>query len=168
MTQTLYDLTEAEIIVFDLLEDEDLTDEAAKEILRNNLTGTKEAIAGKLLAYAQMIRNKKAEAEICKNEARRLSAKASAAENRVRWMNDAIEHYFDATDQVCAFVGPFKIKLQDNGGKQPLVVEKDAKDLPPIFQKVEPDNEAIRKALEEGVEIEGCYLTPRGKHVRIY
>jgi hypothetical protein len=168
MALSLYDLTESELVVLDLLEDENLTDEQAKEILRDNLTGTKEAIAGKLLAYAQMIRNKKAEAEMCKNEAQRLSAKAKAAENRVRWMNDAIEFYFDATDQVCAFVGPFKIKLQDNGGKQPLVVEKDAKDLPPVFQKIEPDNEAIRKALEDGEDVEGCYLAPRGKHVRVY
>jgi len=41
--------------------------------------------------------------------------------------------------------------------------------LPVMFQKItiEPDNQALRKAIEIGTEIDGVKLLPRGTSLRI-
>ncbi len=165
---TLYQLTddEAQVTqVIDLLDE--VEDEEAIRILRENLNGTQEAIGEKLLAYALMIKNLKAEEIMCRNEARSFQERAQKAERKYRRMQSAVEGYFTLKGIFRAVVGKFVIKLQGNGGLAPLNLPEDPKELPQKYWKIEPDNEAIRADLDKGVVIPGvCYLE-RGKHVRV-
>jgi hypothetical protein len=62
----------------------------------------------------------------------------------------------------------FKLSVAGVGGKQSLEVD-DPSALDPIFVRIvrEPDKDAIRSALDSGIEIAGCRLLPRGTSLRI-
>lgn len=69
--------------------------------------------------------------------------------------------------------GTFKFKVSNNGGKLPLkwTREMKAEELPKAFRKVETkvsvDNEAIRKALDDGKKLDYVAYGERGKHLTI-
>ncbi len=62
----------------------------------------------------------------------------------------------------------FKLSVANNGGKQSLEID-DPSALDPAFQRIvrEPDKDVIRSALDNGIEIAGCRLLPRGTSLRI-
>jgi hypothetical protein len=62
-----------------------------------------------------------------------------------------------------------KASIVKNGGKPPLIISVEPKDLPEDFRKVEykANNEAIRTALEKGDAVPGAELGERGEHLTI-
>ena len=63
----------------------------------------------------------------------------------------------------------FSFNIQKNGGLQPLVIDGHLEDIPGKFlipQPAVPNNEAIRKLLEER-EVDWAHLEPRGESLRI-
>ena len=62
-----------------------------------------------------------------------------------------------------------KASITKNGGKLPIVLTVDPKDLPFDFQrvKIEANSDAIRDALEHGQEVPGAELGERGEHIKI-
>ena len=62
--------------------------------------------------------------------------------------------------------GKFKIKVKGNGGVEPLRITGT---VPDNYKRivVENDTELIRKALEEGKDLDFAHLEPRGKHIEI-
>jgi hypothetical protein len=64
--------------------------------------------------------------------------------------------------------GDVTYKLQNNGGVLPLIVDE-GKQIPQRFTKVtiEKDNDLIRKALDDGEELDFARYGERGKQLRI-
>ena len=65
--------------------------------------------------------------------------------------------------------GLLKAKIQKNGGMLPLILSEAPERLPEAFRRVsyEADNEAIRKALDEGQELDFASYGERGESLRI-
>jgi len=162
---TLYELQEIEYQLYDALEI--VTDEEARQIILDSLTVNNEQIEVKLENYARMIRNKSAEEAMCKAEAKHFSDRAKACGNLVSRLKAGIQMYLASRGLAEHKAGPFRVKVQNNGGVLPLTVPGDPELLPIKYQAIVADTEAIRADLEAGIEIPGCSLGERGQHVRV-
>ena len=109
--------------------------------------------------FGQFLKIQSALAEACKEESRRLAAKARAAESRLAWLK---EHY--------------TIVLRENGLKkvsgnaytisvresEAVAVTAQTEELPELYRRtkttMEPDKATIKEALKGGLHIPGCAL----------
>ena len=122
----------------------------------------------KLDCYAALIR----EFELCskarKEESDRMAALAQADANAARRLKDRLKLFLEVQRETRIDTARYRITLAKNGGALPVDVAVKPEDLP-AYQKrtVVADIDALRKALEAGVEIGGARLKERGTHVRI-
>lgn len=150
---------------------EELYSLATQEQLDEELfNGTLEALTGELevkgAGYVAVINQLDMEAKKAKELSDAFKLKAETRVNAIGRMKDALKIAMDriGTDKIDT--GDFTIKLQKNGGKQPMIVDGE---VPNDFLKViyEPDKEKIRKVLEEGSKLDFAHLEERGKHIVI-
>lgn len=150
---------------------EELYSLATQEQLDEDLfNGTLEALTGELevkgAGYVAVINQLDMEAKKAKELSDTFKLKAETRVNAIGRMKDALKIAMDriGTDKIDT--GDFTIKLQKNGGKQPMIVDGE---VPNDFLKViyEPDKEKIRKVLEEGSKLDFAHLEERGKHIVI-
>lgn len=150
---------------------EELYSLATQEQLDEELfNGTLEALTGELevkgAGYVAVINQLDMEAKKAKELSDTFKLKAETRVNAIGRMKDALKIAMDriGTDKIDT--GDFTIKLQKNGGKQPMIVDGE---VPNDFLKViyEPDKEKIRKVLEEGSKLDFAHLEERGKHIVI-
>lgn len=97
-------------------------------------------------------------------------AKAKACANNAKKVKERMKEAMIATghdDKTGLQAGDFTLKVVGNGGKQPMVVDKES--VPENFMRIiyEPDNELIRTALERGEELPFAHLEPRGTRLAI-
>ena len=150
---------------------EELYSLATQEQLDVDLfNGTLEALTGELevkgAGYVAVINQLDMEAKKAKELSDAFKLKAETRVNAIGRMKDALKIAMDriGTDKIDT--GDFTIKLQKNGGKQPVIVDGE---VPNDFLKViyEPDKEKIRKVLEEGSKLDFAHIEERGKHIVI-
>lgn len=144
---------------------EGLEDEQAYQ---DTLEGLQGELDDKVEQWCHAIKNQEGERDAIKAEADRLSAKAASLTKQVERMKNTLRIYMTEANRKKAG-NTIKASIQKNGGKLPIVLTVDPKDLPFDFQKVkiEPNNEAIRDALEHGQEVPGAELGERGEHIKI-
>lgn len=158
---TLYDLTGEFISLYELATSED--DEQA-------FLDTLEALQGELeikaSGYVKVIKSLEMEADECAKVLEAFKRKKEMRVNNAKRMKDALINAMDAAgvDQLPA--GYYTLKIAKNGGLQPLKIDGE---VPDNFTKIkiEPDNDLIRKALNDGEELEFAHLEPRGRHLNI-
>ncbi len=127
----------------------------------------------KIDGYCLLIRQFEAASEARELEAKRLMALAGADGNNARRLKDRLKRFFDAQGIAKLETPRFKLSIQKNGGKAPLVVpqawEQEPAAAPEAYQRrvIQLDKEAIREALEAGEQVDGCEIAPRGSHLRI-
>ena len=160
----LYQLT-SEIQALEAILDE-VGDQADDSIIEA-LGGLKDLQQSKIDGLHRWCRNLKAEAEAYRAEAERLKEQQQAREAKIARLKG---YLFQAVQlmggKVDTTVGG--LKIADNGGKQALIVPDAIEDVPGEYVKHVPtiDKEAVRKALESGIEVANCALAPRGKSLR--
>lgn len=138
--------------------DEELTPEQ-REAMDAYIDELAKLEADKVDGFGQFLKIQSALAEACKEESRRLAAKARAAESRLAWLK---EHY--------------TIVLRENGLKkvsgnaytisvresEAVAVTAQTEELPELYRRItiriEPDKNAIKEALKGGLTIPGCAL----------
>ena len=131
---------------------------------------TLEALTGELevksAGYVNVIKQLEMEAKQAKEIAKQFADKQKTRENHIKQMKDALLYAMQNTGMDKVEAGNFTIKIQNNGGVQPLVIDGA---VPDSYNKliIEPDNDLIRKTLEEGKELDFAHLEPRGKHIVI-
>lgn len=159
---TLFEITNEFQQFYDMMTDEDVTDQAFLDTLES-LTGE---LAEKASGYANVIKQVEMEAKQAKALELEFKHKKEVRENRIKVMKDRIKDAMITANVDELDAGKFKIKLKSNGGVEPLKITGD---VPDNFKKivVENDNELIRKALEDGKSLEFAHLEPRGKHIEI-
>jgi len=159
---TLFEITTEFQQFYDMMTDEDMTDQAFLDTLES-LTGE---LAEKASGYANVIKQVDMEAKQAKALELEFKHKKEVRENRIKLMKERIRDamLIAQVDELDA--GKFKIKLKGNGGLEPLKITGD---VPDNYKKiiVENDTELIRKALQEGKELDFAHLEPRGKHIEI-
>lgn len=158
---TLFDITEEFRALYEMGADPECDEEAFQ--------GTLESLMGEIeikgCGYTQVIKQLEMEQKQAEEVSKMFADKANVRKNHIKRMKDALKMAMETigTDQIMA--GAFTIKLQKNGGLQPLKITGD---VPQNMTKVivEPDNDKIREFLKDN-ECEWAHLEERGKHIVI-
>lgn len=160
----LYELTADVMLLQEMLENE-LDDE---QMLLDTLEGVQYEYEYKLEQYAKVIRNLEADAEALKVEADRLNAKRKVITNNIDKLKNHMFDSMKATNTPKIKGNILTVAIQKNGGKLPVIVDCDVKDLPSHAVKVveSPDLEAIRKLIDAG-ECDFARYGERGESLRI-
>lgn len=192
-TATLWEIGDDLLALDDLLAEigGDVSEEEAERAIDEWLAETREAEAAKLDRYAALIRTLEARAEIQEAESKRLADRARANKNNARRLKDRLLLHMERTGQKKIAGNLYAATVAKNGGKAPVEVTVDPRDLPAPFRRakltlacptdetlealadqatrldLEPDTDAIRTALEAGEKLPFARLGDRGHHVRI-
>jgi hypothetical protein len=169
MATTLIELsTEIERLEVALTE---IDDEEQQAALITEYLQTKHDLKIKLDNYSALIVELEARAEVRKQEAKRLSDRASFDANLAKRLKAQLLWYLQEHDIKKVETQRYCIFRSRNGGKAPLVINEDYSVIkaPKRFQKVSVDfdKEQIRLALENGEELDFAYLTERQEGIRI-
>ncbi len=138
--------------------DEDL-DDVQRKALDAYLDELATAEASKVDGFGQFIRLQSAQAEACKEEAKRLAAKAKTAESRIAFLKAKYVASMQSAGRTQIPGTAYTISIREN---ENVAITARVETLPEIYQRkkitVEPDRIAIRNALKGGAEIPGCTL----------
>ncbi len=159
---TLYDLSAEALMLDSALTNEGFSDEERMSAMATYLAG---APVDKIEAYAKLIRTIEADSDVYKAEEQVFKAKRQTCENKITWLKAGLKAFFETTG--CEFVKTplFKVALERNGGVAPLIITGT---VPSAYLKPgEPNNAAIREALEAGDSIDFAMIGERGASVRI-
>lgn len=160
---TLYEITADFERLYELAtEDEDMD----QELFDGTIEGLIGELEVKAEGYCNVIKQLEMEADRAKNMSLVWSQRQKQRETAIKRMKEALRDAMIRTNIDKIDAGEFTVKLQNNGGKAPLIIDGD---VPDNYQKIiyEADKEKIRKDLEEGKELKFAYLEERGKHVVI-
>lgn len=163
---TLYELTGDYETLLNMLFDEG----EDEQCILDTLEGIEGEIEAKADGYAKVIRELQESVEAIGEELERLSKRREMLERNIVRLK---KHLFEAMK----FTGKSKFKtdlfsfsIAKNGGKRPLEIFTDVPEsVPEEYQKhiVAIDRNAVRAALEAGMELEFATLKERGESLRI-
>lgn len=165
---SLYAITHEMSSVLDAILDGGAESPEAEAALAEHLAGLDAALDSKADSYCQFIRELEVRSAARKAEADRMKALAQADAALADRLKAALKASMEATGRLKLDLPRFKLAVQQNGGKQPLVIEEDAT-LPDEYVVLvrQPNKDAVRSALEAGKSVPGCTLLPRGSSLRI-
>lgn len=123
----------------------------------------------KLDNYGALIRTLELRAAARKEEMERLAKRVAVDSNQAKYLKQRLREFLDLHKMPKVETRRYKFNCQNNGGILPLTLPDDAEALPKDYQRVEikADTDKIREQLAKGVEIPGCSLGKRGRHLRI-
>jgi hypothetical protein len=158
---TLYDIKGEFLSLYELA-----TEENDEQAFADTLEGLKGELEVKANGYVQVIKQLEMEQDECDKIIAAFKAKKETRANNVKRMKLALIMAMDAAEVDTLPAGDYTLKIVKNGGLQPLKIDGD---VPDNFTKVriEPDNDLIRKALNDGEELSFAHLEPRGRHLNI-
>jgi hypothetical protein len=161
MSQTLFEIVDDYQNLYELATDPD-TD---PEVFNDTLEAIKGALEVKSCGYVNVIKQLEMEAKQADEVSEMFKAKAEVRKNNIKRMKEMLKSALETTNQESLTAGAYTIKLQKNGGVQPLVIDGD---VPQNMTKVivEPDNAKIREYLKDH-SCEWAHLEERGKHIVI-
>lgn len=123
--------------------------------------------------YCALIREFEERAVARETEVTRLIALAGSDNNNAERLRRRLKLFFEIQGITRLETPRFRVSVQKNGGKAHLSVpeewERNPASAPEQFhrRKIELDKDAIRTALEDGCEVDGCEIVPRGTHLRL-
>lgn len=130
-------------------------------------------IPEKVDGYAGLSRTITSQLTMYENEAKRFEEEAKYWKDKAAAAKAADKRLKERMQNCMSVLGVteipgklFTAKLQSNGGVQKLDIKVEPKDLLPRYHRVEADTVKIRTDLENGVDVPGCELLPRGSSVR--
>lgn len=158
---TLYDIQGEYLRLYELATTmEDIT------AFSDTLEGLNGELEVKAKGYIEVMKQLEMEQNECEAVIEKFRAKKEARENAVKRMKAAIYDAMNIAGLKEIEAGDYKIKVVNNGGKEPLVIDGE---VPESFYKLkyEVDKELIRKALDKGEVLDFAHLEPRGTHLDI-
>ena len=158
---TLYDIKGEFLSLYELA-----TEENDEQAFADTLEGLKGELEVKANGYVQVIKQLEMEQDECDKIIAAFKAKKETRANNVKRMKLALIMAMDAAEVDTLPAGDYTLKIVKNGGLQPLKIDGD---VPDNFKKIiyEDDKDLIRKALNDGEELEFAHLEPRGRHLNI-
>ncbi len=158
---TLFEIVDEFKELYELATDSDVDSEVWEDTLEA-LTGELE-VKGK--GYVNVIKQLEMEAKQAAEVSKMFADKQKVRENHIKQMKEALKVAMEQIGTNAIEAGDFTIKLQANGGLEPLVIDGD---VPQNMQKItiSPDNEKIRQFLKNNT-CEWAHLEERGKHIVI-
>lgn len=162
---SLYDIEGRALELMSMADDEDIDEQVYKDTL--------ESIEGeydvKIETYCKIIKNLEGDMNAVGDEIKRLQGKKKHIENNIKRMKQTIFESLKLMNKKSAGGDVLKASIRKNGGVLPLVLDVEEDAIPFEFQKVtvEPNNEAIRDALDNGVALGFAHYGERGEWVSI-
>lgn len=159
---TLFELATDMEVLYEMATDPDVDPQA----LADTIEGVMGMLEDKAASCVYVMKRLEMEQEKALEVSREFTAKATIRGNNIKRIKEAIMSTMDRLGLKELDAGNYTIKVQKNGGKEPLVITGE---VPDKFKKViyEDDKELIRKALTDGENLEFAHLEPRGKHIVI-
>ena len=145
----------------------DSADPEDQQAFLDTLEGLDFEVGLKADDYAAVITMLNGKADTIDTEIKRLTAMKKAIDNNVDRMKNCLQYAMESMDKTEIRTDLHTFKIQKNGGKLPLIINEE--DVPDSFKRVivETDPEKIRKALDEGQELDFAHYGERGTHLRI-
>lgn len=158
---TLFEIVDDMRQLYDMATDP----ETDPEVFNNTLEAIKGALEVKAAGYVNIIKQLEMEQKQAKEISKAFADKAKTRENNIKRMKDMLLMALDTANETEMDAGDFTIKVQKNGGAQPLVITGD---VPENMTRViiEPDNDKIRDFLKDN-ECNWAHLEECGKHIVI-
>jgi len=156
---TLYELTGKYLDLLNMAEDVDPT------VFHDTLDAIQDTIEVKADGYAKVDKEFAKDEVALREEAQRLSARASSIGNKRRLLKQNLQDSMEATDTPKIKTDKFTIYIQNNPAK--LNIE-DESQIPAYLTVTKHviDNAKIKQLLKEGKEVPGAELTV-GRSLRI-
>lgn len=162
---SLYELTTA----YKSIEELTMDDSMDQKEITAALDGVNAEIEEKCANGIALLRSLDERAKMFKAEADRLNGLCKVLENRKKGIKDWYYRNLKSIGKERVTTKYGVMKIQKNGGKQALDINMDI--LPDKYKVqeiiIKPNNDLIRQALENGEEITGAVLLPRGEGLRI-
>lgn len=164
---SLYELTNEMLELQEMLEQAEDLD--AFEVVIDTTEAVKAEFDAKMENYAKLVKSIEASQKAREEECKRLKARCDADKKKVAKLKAAMMGAMNTLGITESGGDILSVKIAGNGGPAPIVVMADPKDLPDEYRKVTYDanNEAIRKALEAGEDIDFACFADRGVSLRI-
>ena len=144
-----------------------LTEDGDNEVVKDTLEGVLGAIEKKGEGYVAILNQLEMEEDACKKQAEMWTHRAKVRKNAVANLKMNLVRAMEAMGLEEIQAGDTKIKLRNNGGQLPLIINGD---VPAEYLKTkiieEKDTEKIRKALDAGKKLDFATYGERGKNVR--
>ena len=143
-----------------------IDDEIDEQVFEDTLEALMGELEVKASGYCNVIKQLEMEEDTCDAMEYLWHQKKLIRKNHIKRMKEAAMNTMIRLDLKSIDAGDFTLKLQKNGGKQPLVVDGD---VPESMCKVilEPDKDKIREAIENGENLPYAHLEERGQHIVI-
>ena len=169
MSKTLLELSEDIRDLEDALEICD--DDEGRAIILGAYFETGYQTLHKIENYAGLIRELEYRAAGRKAESARLADLATTDANLAKSLKSRLLWWMQEHEQTKIETPNYRVSVQANGGVVPLLVTCEVGELPDRFwlvkTTIDPNKEALRKALESGEEITGVALGERGTRLVI-
>ena len=158
---SLFDITAEFMALYELATDP----ECDEQIFQDTLEGLMGELEVKSSGYVNVIKQLDMEAKQAKEVAQAFSDKAKVRENHIKRMKETLKMAMEKIGVKSVDAGAFTVKLQNNGGLQPLKITGE---VPDNMTKVivEPDTDRIREFLKDN-KCEWAHLEERGQHIVI-
>ena len=162
MKTTLFDIVGEFQELYNMATSEEIE---AEEAFIDTLESLKGELEAKSAGYVAVINRLEAEQAKAEEVAKAYSAVAKSRKSAVKRMKDTLLMAMDGLNKTEMPAGDLTIRIQKNGGLQPLVIDGD---VPDNMMKViyEPDNDKIREFLKENT-CDYAHLEERGRHIVI-
>lgn len=161
---TLFEIVDEYRDLYEMMTDPDVD----PQLLADSLESIIGQLEVKACGYVQVIKQLDMEAKQAKEVAQMFAEKAKVRENNVKRMKEALKAAMEQTNQKEVTAGAFTIKLQANGGKEPIIYDS-VEDVPQNLMKVkyEVDGELVRDYLEQHPGTKWAHIGERGNHIVI-
>lgn len=150
--------------VYEMMTDPDVDEQVVNDTLEG-IVGEIEVNAANLVMVINRI---DMEIETCKKQKDEWAQAERVRKNRKERLVTMIKDAMTAIDKTEIQAGDVTFKLQNAGGKLPLIIDDNAT-VPERFTKItiENDNELIRKALDDGEQLDFARYGNRSKVLKI-
>lgn len=163
---SLFELTGDYLALVDLAAETGAEEDQAFLDTLEGLTGE---IEQKADSYCYVMSSIDSQIAAVEKEIDRLDKIKAALTNHKDAVKRSIFNAMKAMDMPEIKTDLHKLKIQKNGGKLPLILDKDESDIPDKYlsTKTYVDKEKIRADLDSGIELAFAHLAERGEHLRI-
>ena len=160
----IFKLTNEYLEYYDKLTDPEMDEESIQGMLSVIAGEIKEKAAGLAVIRDRL----KMELAACKEKEKEWQIKKQVRENNIKRLDRAIIEVMGQLELTDLEAGEVRFHVQNAGGQLPLIVDEN-KTVPERFTKltIENDNQLIRKALENGEELDFAHFGERSKVLKV-
>lgn len=148
MSNTLYDITNDFLTVYNMIDDEEIDE----QVILDTLESIQCSFEDKADGFAKMIKSLENRANGISEEIKRLRSKKTTTENKIKWLKSQLEFAMRSTGNMKFSTDLFNYNIQKNGGKRKLTYTVPVEEIPEKFRIKQPDTidgNAVREYLKE-------------------